>query len=84
MRPSLCYYCSLKTIKACLCWAVLYGTTWASTWLCIVYRLIEEGRQMGFPILVKAVMGGGGKGMKLAMSAADLTVSPTPILHSHL
>ncbi|CAK0783426.1 hypothetical protein CVIRNUC_006625 [Coccomyxa viridis] len=35
-------------------------------------RLLEEGRQMGFPILVKAVMGGGGKGMKLAMSAADL------------
>ena len=29
---------------------------------------------MGYPILVKAVMGGGGKGMKLAMSAGELTV----------
>ena len=48
------------------------------------HRLLEEGRQMGFPILVKAVMGGGGKGMKLAMSAADLRVSPPPILNSHL
>ena len=47
-------------------------------------RLLEEGRQMGFPILVKAVMGGGGKGMKLAMSAADLRVSSPPILNSHL
>ncbi|CAL5220654.1 g2699 [Coccomyxa viridis] len=35
-------------------------------------RLIEEGRRMGFPILVKAVMGGGGKGMKLAMAAGEL------------
>ena len=39
---------------------------------------------MGFPILVKAVMGGGGKGMKLAMSAADLRVSTPPILNTHL
>ena len=29
---------------------------------------------MGFPILVKAVMGGGGKGMKLAMAAGELRV----------
>lgn len=29
---------------------------------------------MGYPILVKAVMGGGGKGMKLAMSAGELMV----------
>lgn len=29
---------------------------------------------MGFPILVKAVMGGGGKGMKLAMKASELRV----------
>ncbi len=29
---------------------------------------------MGYPIMVKAVMGGGGKGMKLAMSAGELTV----------
>ena len=29
---------------------------------------------MGYPILVKAVMGGGGKGMKLAMSAGGLMV----------
>lgn len=33
---------------------------------------------MGFPILVKAVMGGGGKGMKLAMTASDLRVRPYP------
>ena len=29
---------------------------------------------MGFPILVKAVMGGGGKGMKLATAAGELLV----------
>ena len=32
---------------------------------------------MGFPLLVKAVLGGGGKGMKLATSAADLEVHGT-------
>lgn len=32
---------------------------------------------MGFPLLVKAVLGGGGKGMKLANSARELPVSTT-------
>ncbi len=32
--------------------------------------LIAASQGMGFPLLVKAVAGGGGKGMKLAMTAA--------------
>ena len=40
-----------------------------------LFRLLEHGRnKVGFPLLVKAVLGGGGKGMKLATSAADLEV----------
>jgi len=35
-------------------------------------RLVEEGRRIGFPLLVKAVLGGGGKGMKLARAAHEL------------
>ncbi len=35
-------------------------------------RLIHEAHGVGFPLLVKAVSGGGGKGMKLAMSAAEV------------
>jgi acetyl/propionyl-CoA carboxylase alpha subunit len=31
-------------------------------------RLLHEASQLGFPLLVKAVSGGGGKGMKLAMN----------------
>ena len=38
-------------------------------------RLVEEGDKVGFPLLVKAVLGGGGKGMKLATSAKELPVS---------
>ena len=38
-------------------------------------RLLEEGDKVGFPLLVKAVLGGGGKGMKLATSAKELPVS---------
>ncbi|EIE19193.1 biotin carboxylase [Coccomyxa subellipsoidea C-169] len=34
--------------------------------------LFEEGHKVGFPLLVKAVLGGGGKGMKLANSAREL------------
>ncbi|CAL8464529.1 g4064 [Coccomyxa elongata] len=34
--------------------------------------LLEEGHRIGFPLLVKAVLGGGGKGMKLANSAEEL------------
>lgn len=37
-------------------------------------RLAEEGRRIGFPLLVKAVLGGGGKGMKLARAPDDLQV----------
>ena len=36
---------------------------------------------MGFPILVKAVMGGGGKGMKLAMAAGELRVRAFSVLY---
>uniref|UniRef100_A0A061QJ99 3-methylcrotonyl-CoA carboxylase alpha subunit n=1 Tax=Tetraselmis sp. GSL018 TaxID=582737 RepID=A0A061QJ99_9CHLO len=34
-------------------------------------RLGAEAARIGFPLLVKAVMGGGGKGMKLARSAGE-------------
>ena len=39
-----------------------------------VRRLAAEAQRVGFPLLVKAVMGGGGKGMKLAMSTNDFEV----------
>ena len=35
-------------------------------------RLSTEALALGFPLLVKAVAGGGGRGMRLAQSAADL------------
>ncbi|KAG1663236.1 hypothetical protein FOA52_004437 [Chlamydomonas sp. UWO 241] len=35
-------------------------------------RLIDEASHVGFPLLIKAVSGGGGKGMKLAASAAEV------------
>ena len=35
-------------------------------------RLMHEVRQIGFPILVKAARGGGGKGMKLAHKEREL------------
>jgi 3-methylcrotonyl-CoA carboxylase alpha subunit len=34
--------------------------------------LLAEGRRVGFPLLVKAVAGGGGRGMRVAHGAADL------------
>ena len=34
-------------------------------------RLLHEASLIGFPLLVKAVSGGGGKGMKLANSMAE-------------
>lgn len=36
-------------------------------------RLIEEGRKIGFPLLIKAAAGGGGKGMRVAQSVEELT-----------
>ena len=33
--------------------------------------LVEACKQIGFPVLVKAALGGGGKGMKIATSEAD-------------
>jgi len=35
-------------------------------------KLFEEAQRVGFPLLVKAVSGGGGKGMRLARSASEL------------
>jgi acetyl-CoA carboxylase biotin carboxylase subunit len=34
--------------------------------------IAESARQMGFPVLVKAVAGGGGKGMRTVLTPADL------------
>jgi acetyl-CoA carboxylase, biotin carboxylase subunit len=36
---------------------------------------LDVARQIGFPVLVKAAAGGGGRGMKVARSEADLAVS---------
>jgi hypothetical protein len=36
----------------------------------------EEAARVGYPLLVKAVMGGGGKGMKLAAEPAQFLVRP--------
>ena len=35
--------------------------------------LIEKGSQIGFPLMVKASMGGGGKGMRLVHEKSDLS-----------
>ncbi len=35
---------------------------------------MAEGAKVGFPVLVKAALGGGGKGMKLAMQQDELEV----------
>ena len=34
-------------------------------------RLLEEAKKIGFPVLLKAALGGGGKGMRLVESAAE-------------
>lgn len=33
--------------------------------------LLEQAKEIGFPVMIKAVMGGGGKGMKISWSAKD-------------
>lgn len=33
--------------------------------------LLEEAKKIGFPVMVKAVKGGGGKGMRIAMTAGE-------------
>ena len=33
--------------------------------------LLEESKKMGFPVLIKAVKGGGGKGMRIAMNEGE-------------
>ncbi len=43
--------------------------------------MVEVGEQIGFPLLVKAAKGGGGKGMKLATCAAELPVRLLPVLN---
>lgn len=35
-------------------------------------RLVEAAEQIGFPVLIKAVMGGGGKGMRIVHNASEL------------
>ncbi|KAG8763328.1 hypothetical protein FRC11_004760 [Ceratobasidium sp. 423] len=34
-------------------------------------KLLTEAKSIGFPVLIKAVLGGGGKGMKIAYSASE-------------
>lgn len=38
-------------------------------------EIIEEARKIGFPVIIKAVAGGGGRGMRIANSEAELAES---------
>jgi geranyl-CoA carboxylase alpha subunit len=38
-------------------------------------RLLAEGREIGFPLMVKAAAGGGGRGMRLVATADDLAAA---------
>ena len=46
-----------------------------STHTLLLCSLLREGQKIGFPLLVKARLGGGGKGMKLARHADDMEAS---------
>ena len=37
--------------------------------------LMAEAERIGFPVMIKAVRGGGGKGMRIAMTKDDFTSS---------
>ena len=39
-----------------------------------IERLREEADKIGFPLMIKAVRGGGGKGMRIAPTAADFDI----------
>lgn len=41
-------------------------------------RLQEAAAEIGFPLLIKAVMGGGGKGMKLVNQLSEFKVQGAP------
>jgi hypothetical protein len=54
-------YCKLATISSKKC-----DDCFPCSHCCCCCRLEAEAEAVGFPLLVKAVSGGGGKGMKLA------------------
>ena len=58
----------------CVCW-VAYAACAARPLHAALRPAQAEASRVGFPLLVKAVMGGGGKGMKLARGEAEFMVS---------
>lgn len=44
----------------------------------------REAERIGFPVLIKAVLGGGGKGMKIASCQADLQVQTPQCIHCQI